>query len=51
MKRQAEYHFASDDEYDYLGDAFHLPTVTFAGFNAITSGKQSLLLVLASAYW
>ena len=51
MKRQAEYHFASDDEYDYLGDAFHLPTVTFVDVKAITSATQSSLLVLVSAYW
>ena len=50
MKRQAEYHFASDNEYDDLDDAFHLPTVSSAGVKAITSGTQSSLLVLVSAY-
>jgi hypothetical protein len=51
MKRQAEYHFASDDENDYLDDALHLPTVTFAGVMAITGATQYSLLVLVSAYW
>ena len=50
MKRQAEYHFASDNENDYLEDAFHLPTVTSAGVKAITSGTQYSLLVLGSTY-
>ena len=50
MERQAEYHFARDDEYDYLDNSFHMATVTSTGMKAITGFAQYSLLVLVSAY-
>jgi len=46
MKRQAEYHFARDDEYDYLDNSFHMTTVTSTGVKAITGFAQYSLLCL-----
>ena len=31
MERQAENHFARDDEYTYVDDSFHIATITSTG--------------------